>query len=427
MAAPKTIPRINQIQKPKPFEYRYVRLEGDTDLYIVPTSSRLELVKIEVVVNRGRFDEGKKLSSRFCARILKEGTKARNNDDINDIFDFYGANFHVQYHMDYASFSLICLRRYCLDLIPLVFEIISSPVFDKEELSLLKKKAVARHKLALADNDSLSFRVLTERIFGHTHAYGYNSTEEDILAIESEDLFMFHEKNYRRPFIKIYIAGNIDRDIYEEIGHQVSLLSVGSAEYDEIGPVDVPAMNPDSLYVKNEYTYDSQSSIKMGKLIVKRDHPDYTSVHFLNTLLGGFFGSRLMQNIREKKGLTYNIFSDLEPMKHGAYFMIGTDVKTENIEEVIALIHHEIDILEQKLISDKEMRMVRNYIKGTLLSSLDGVFSKSEMIKILTLEGMKIQWIFDFFDRLDIILPTDIPALVKKYMKSEDLFTVVVN
>lgn len=427
VATPKTIPRINQIQKPKPFEYRHVRLSGDTDMYIVPASGGLELVKIELVVDRGRFDEEKRLSSRFCARILKEGTKDRNNDDINDIFDFYGASFHVQYHLDYASFSLICLRRYCLDLIPLVFEIISSPVFDKDELALLKKKALSRHKLALADNDSLSFRVLTERIFGAAHAYGYNSTEEDIHAISSDDLFRFHEKNYRRPFLKIYIAGNIGPDIYDEIGRQVSLLPAGSAEIGSYDSRPRPASVPDDLYVKNEYAYDSQSSIKMGKQIVKRDHPDYPSVHFLNTLLGGFFGSRLMQNIREKKGMTYNIFSDLEPMKYGAYFMIGTDVKTENIEEVITLIRREIETLEQKLISDKEMRMVRNYIKGTLLSSLDGVFSKSEMIKILTLEGMEIQWIFDFFDRLDGILPTDVPGLVKKYMKTEELFTVVVN
>src|SRR5690625_1037040 len=130
------IPRINPIQKPKPFEYSHVHLEGDTDFYIVPAAASLELVKIEVVVDRGRFDEDKRLSSRFCARALKEGTKARNNDDINDLFDYYGAHFHVQYHLDYASFSLICLRRYCLDLIPLFFDIFLSNTFYLITLSL---------------------------------------------------------------------------------------------------------------------------------------------------------------------------------------------------------------------------------------------------------------------------------------------------
>lgn len=422
------IPRINPIQKPKPFEYSHVHLEENTDFYMVPAAASLELVKIEVVVDRGRFDEDKRLSSRFCARALKEGTKVRNNDDINDLFDFYGAQFHVQYHLDYASFSLVCLRRYCLDLIPLVFEIITSPTFDKVELSLLKKKALSRHRLALADNDALSFRVLTEKIFGPGHPYGYNTTEEDIHAIDREDLFRYHEKNYRRPFIKVYVAGNIDQDIYDEIGYQVSLLPGGGKESDDhISFENNVPFDPEAEYVKNEYAYDSQSSIKMGKKIVKRDHPDYPSVHFLNTLLGGFFGSRLMQNIREKKGLTYNIFSDLEPMKYGAFFMIGTDVKTQNIEEVISLIRYEICRLKDEMISEQEIHMVRNYIKGALLSSLDGVFSKSEMVKILTLEDMEIRWIFDFFDRLDTITATDIPELIKKYMKTGELFTVVVN
>src|SRR5690625_7723704 len=120
----------------------------------------------------------------------------------------------------------------------------------------------------------------------------------------------------------------------------------------------------------------------MGKKIVKRDHPDYPSVHFLNTLVGGFFGSRLMQNIREKKGLTYNIFSDLEPMKYGAFFMIGTVLKNQNIEEVISLIRYEICGLEEEKISVEETRMVRIFIKGELLSSLDVIFSKSETVKI---------------------------------------------
>ena len=134
-----------------------------------------------------------------------------------------------------------------------------------------------------------------------------------------------------------------------------------------------------------------------------------------------------MQNIREKEGLTYNIYSDLEPMKHDAYFMIGTDVKTDNIDKVIEMIYQELTFLEQKLISDKELRMVKNYIRGYLLSSLDGVFSKAEIVKILTLEDMEVSWIYEFFDRLDDIRAKDIPDLVKKYLKKEELFTVVVN
>lgn len=422
------LPEIKRIQKPAPFEYHFEEVDSNCALYTIPGMQDLGLVKIEIVLNRGRFDEQKKLSSRFCARMLKEGTQTRNQDDINDVFDFFGAQFNVQYHLDYASFSLVCLTPYCRELIPLVFEILSTPQFDPEELTRLKKRAQSKLKLSLADNDSLSFRILTEKIFGSQHAYGYNSTSTDIDAIRIDDLLEFHDRYYRKSNFRVFLSGSFDRDIQQTLLDHLHALP--ETEKETANGVAFDAPNPDGpgrYQVKNKYAFNAQSSIKMGKRIVQRHHPDYVPIHFTNTLLGGFFGSRLMQNIREKEGLTYNIFSDLEPMKHDAYFMIGTDVKTQNIEKVISLIHHELDKLEHELVGEKEFGMVRNYIKGYLLSSLDGVFSKAEIVKILTLENMEVRWIYNFFDRLDEIDPADIPGLVKKYLKKDELYTVVVN
>ncbi len=423
------VPEIAPIQKPAAFEYETNVILEDCALYTIPATHELDLVKIEIVLNRGRHVEQKKLSSRFCARMLKEGTQFKNQDDINDLFDFYGANFHVQYHLDYASFSLVCLSRYCRQLIPLVFEIITQPEFDAIDLKRLKKRAKSKLKLALADNDALSFRILTEKIFGSQHAYGYNSTREDIEQIQVEDLQAFHDTFYCKPNFKVFLSGSVSSDIKKELLDHIHALpdqrynpTSFSPEYSKNR-----VSHPDVIYLKNDYAFNTQSSIKMGKRIIRRNHPDYIPIHFVNTLLGGFFGSRLMQNIREKEGLTYNIYSDLEPMKHDAYFMIGTEIKTDNIDKVIKMIYHEIQQLEQDIISDQELRMVRNYIKGYLLSSLDGVFSKAEIVKILTLEGMPVNWIYGFFDRLDEIEAEEIPRLVKKYLKKEELFTVVVN
>lgn len=425
---PIKLPKIKQIVKPQPFEYQREAIDGSCELFIIPATNAVDLVKFEIVLDRGRHNEEKKLSSRFCARMLKEGTQTMNNDDINDLFDFYGAQFNVQYQLDYASFSMVCLRKYCLKLIPLVFEIISKPDFNAKELEILKKRAKSKLKLSLADNDALSFRILTEKIFGSQHPYGYNSTTEDIAAIEVEDLKEFHRKHYHKANFKFYLSGNVDASIHKEVLSQISLLPVDHSENITLKPTLLENDSiPEMTYIKNDYAFNTQSSIKMGKRIISRCHPDYIPIHFTNTLLGGFFGSRLMQNIREKEGLTYNIYSDLEPMKYDAYFMIGTEIKTENINKVIRMIYNELDYLEQKLISDKEMSMVRSYIKGYLLSSLDGVFSKAEIVKILTLDNMKVDWIYDFFDQLDEITAADIPVLIKKYLKKEELYTVVVN
>ncbi|HLT94519.1 MAG TPA: insulinase family protein, partial [Membranihabitans sp.] len=270
------LPGIKKIEKPAPFEYHIEMVGEESTLYTIPGMQNLGLVKVEIVLNRGRFDEQKKLSSRFCARMLKEGTQTRNQDDINDVFDFFGAQFNVRYQLDYASFSLICLTKYCKELIPLVFEIISQPQFDRVELARLKKQAQSKLKLSLADNDSLSFRILTEKIFGSQHPYGYNSTVSDIDAIQIEDLLEFHERYYRKPNFKVFLSGSFNQDIQNTLLEYMHLLPEGNQEstddvvFDALDPA-----GPGTYFTKNEYAFNTQSSIKMGKRIVQRHHPDY--------------------------------------------------------------------------------------------------------------------------------------------------------
>jgi predicted Zn-dependent peptidase len=190
---------------------------------------------------------------------------------------------------------------------------------------------------------------LTEKIFGSQHPYGYNSTREDIQAITVDDLREFHEKYYCKPNFKVFLSGSVNKDIKEDILSHIHQLPDKSVSDDLPSEYSFISDNqPELIYLKNDYAFNTQSSIKMGKRIIMRNHPDYIPVHFANTLLGGFFGSRLMQNIREKEGLTYNIYSDLEPMKYDAYFMIGTDIKTENIDKVIQMIYQEME-LHQRL------------------------------------------------------------------------------
>ncbi|WP_236969195.1 M16 family metallopeptidase [Membranihabitans marinus] len=423
------IPAIKDIDKPQPFEYHGQKLRTGTDFYTIPSAHSLELVKIEVVLDRGRFQEEKRLSSRFCARMLKEGTIHYNSDAINDKFDFFGADFQVRYHLDYASFTLVSLKKHFPEVLPLFFEIIQWPKFDREELALLKKRAKSKLKLAEADNDAMSFRILTEKIFGSQHAYGYNSNYDDIDNIEIEDLYRYHEKNYCAPNFKVYLSGSVENDIVDIITEYLYKIPTGSTNGSSLKLVNLEGETnqPGEFFIKNNYSFDAQSSVKLGKRMLKRDHPDYIGMHFLNTIMGGFFGSRLMQNIREKKGLTYNIYSDLEPMKYDGYFIIGTDIKTENIKQVIGLIYDEIDILQNELIPVKEMNTVSNYIKGYLVSALDGVFSKAEIVKLLTLENMEVEWIYDFFDHIDNIKAEKVRQLAKNYLKKDQLFTVVVN
>ena len=170
-----------------------------------------------------------------------------------------------------------------------------------------------------------------------------------------------------------------------------------------------------------------QSGIRVGRRLFSRKHPDFNGVFVLNTILGGYFGSRLMTNIREKKGFTYNIYSTADAMLHDGCLYIATEVNGDKSAATLRAIFSEMKKMREKPVSDDELEMVRNYLLGMLLNGLDGPMNISDVVRNLLVEGLPLSAFDELVQAVRNIRPADIQALAQKYLQPEDYWVVQVG
>jgi predicted Zn-dependent peptidase len=170
-----------------------------------------------------------------------------------------------------------------------------------------------------------------------------------------------------------------------------------------------------------------QSSIRVGQEGINRSNPDYFGFSMLNTILGGFFGSRLQKNIREEKGFTYGISSSLAPMHRGGYWVVGTDVKNENVEETLSEINKEVRIIQEELVGEEELNLVKNYLMGSFTGELTQAFDIAEKVKIIEMEGLSEDYYDLFQSKIIEIRPKEIRDLANQYLDPSQFTQIVVG
>ena len=170
-----------------------------------------------------------------------------------------------------------------------------------------------------------------------------------------------------------------------------------------------------------------QSAIRIGKLMFNKTHPDFQSLQVLNTVYGGYFGSRLMSNIREDKGYTYGIGSGLVSLQHGGYFFITTEVGVDVTAKAIKEIYFEMDRLRKEKITTDELQLVKNYLLGTFLRSVDGPFAMADRFKGILNYNLG----YDYFDRyiatIRAVSASDLMGLANTYFDKDSMIELVVG
>src|SRR5690606_22095737 len=229
------------------------------------------------------------------------------------------------------------------------------PHFDEKELFTFSSVQVEKLKEELAKNEVLSYRIITEAIFGKEHPYGYNSMPEDYTALEREDIVRHFEDHVGTDNMSIFLSGRISDEVIRHVNDVFGTYKkITKAVHYESGIV-----LPHHQRIFYDAPGEMQSSLKIGRRLFDRTHPDQSAFFILNTVLGGYFGSRLMNVLREEKGLTYDVSSQMDQMLHDGCFYIGLELGSENVEEAIQLIYAEMDLLQQKKLRNKELDMVK--------------------------------------------------------------------
>lgn len=381
------------------------------------------IVQVELLNNAGRILETTPLAARTTASMLKEGAGGQSGQTISERVDYYGGSLVTGSSLDIARAQLFTLSRYEEEVIPYLASVWLEPDFPEEELLLLKQNRVQKLKEDLRKPDNLSYRAITEHIFGSDHPYGYNSTEEMYRHLSIEDIRDHYQQAYGYDNMQVIITGQVSDRTLTLLDNHIGTYTAEHTKRTYTSPAAAASSTRISCQLPDSY----QTGIKIGRRLFNRQHTDYPGLFVLNVILGGYFGSRLMSSIREDLGYTYNIYSSMGTLLHDGFYYISTEVDPRYAEATIAEIYRQINRLQTEPIPLDELHMVRNYILGHMLGMLDGPFNIAQLVKSYKVHGVSSTDFAHLKDVVTTISPEELQRLAQRYLQKEDMVEVVVG
>ena len=355
--------------------------------------------------------------------LLKNGTSTKNAFEINEHFEYYGAYLNRASYNETANISLHCLSKHTAHLLPVVNEIVTDSTFPEDELQLYKQNNKQRLAVSLQKSEFVAGRLIDEYVFGIDHPYGKYSTPEAYDALNGPALQSFYKQYYQQSKYLIFIAGKLPKDIDAQLNKNFGQLPVTSTATSKIHPLTAAAEKKYRVINDKEGV---QGSIRMCRHFPNRHHPDFTKATVLNNLFGGFFGSRLMSNIREDKGYTYGIHSYILNHIHESGWMISTEAGRDVCEATIQEVYKEMDLLRNKLVKKDELLLVKNYMLGSVLGDLDGPFHIIGKWKNIILNDMPATYFYDSVAAIEAVTAKELRELANKYFVPTDFYELVV-
>jgi len=383
-----------------------------------------DLVRIEWIFGNLRFNPEKPLLNMAVNSLLTEGTKTLSASQIADKIDFYGAFLQVDYGYDNSLVTLYSLNKHLQHTLPVIKDILTNSIFPQKELDTFIRNQRQKLQVSLQKNDVVARRLFSRTLYGNT-LYGLNADSDTYNTLQRGDMQQHFEQMYQPANCTMIIAGKVDENALKRI------TEVFDKEWTSVAlPADVsqPVLTPSAEHFYFTEKPDAlQSAIRMGIPAINRTHPDFPSLQVLNTVLGGYFSSRLMANIREDKGYTYGIGSGISSLKHGGAMYIATEVGADVCKAAMTEIEKEIRLLQDELIPDDELSLVRNFMMGSLLGSLENVFSHADKFKNLYFAGLG----YDYYDRyiqtIQSVSSERLQQLANQYLNIADFYKVIVG
>ena len=388
-----------------------------------------EVLQIEWVFAAGNSFEQANTIAAATNFLLKNGTSTRNALQINEQIDFYGAFLNRHCYNESATLTLHTLSKHLPDLLPVITDILTDSIFAQQEIDLFVQNSKQKLSVNLRKCDFVANRQIDSLLFGANHPYGRYSSFEAFDAITRNQLFAFYETFYKQGELVIFIAGKLPANwlqlLDEAFGHLPLRPLIPVKTQPQIPAL--PVADNRVVRISND-AQGVQGAIRLARPFPNRHHPDFQKVSVLNTVFGGFFGSRLMSNIREDKGYTYGIHSFVQNNIGPCAWMVTTEAGKEVCEAAIQEVYNEMELLRNELIDDEELLLVRNYLIGSILSSLDGPFQMIGRWKGYYLHGIDDGT--GYFNRavetIKTVSAEELQSLAQTWLQPETFYEMVV-
>jgi predicted Zn-dependent peptidase len=307
-------------------------------------------------------------------------------------------------------------------LLPLLGELLTEATYPEPEIAAAVQRYVQQVRVERDKNAHRASERFSRNLFGAPHPYCSEIDLEAVATLTAPVLQAFYRDRYSLSSAEVFVAGDVRDD---DVAALLAVLPVGNSLPT---PLPVPPMLvPGPARDEIRLPASMQSAVRVGRLWAEPHHPDTHRLFVLNQILGGYFGSRLMKNIREDKGFTYGIYSSVTHREHASSLVIGADVNADSTEATFMEIYHELARLRDELVPMHELDTVRQYATGKFVGDTSTIFDQLSKYQFLVLRGLSA----DYYDQLLAAIATTTPVqlreLANQYLTPEAMQEVVVG
>lgn len=403
---------------------RPVAMPNGVPLYLLEGVDK-GVVRFDILFKGGYAVQSKPLLAMFTNRMLREGAGELSAAEISQKLDYYGAWIDMYSSQNSNHITLYTMSKHFVPLLNVLEEMIKRPLFPQENLDTVKSNNKSYFMVNSRKVDVVSQRYFENSLWGDGHPLGHVVEAADYDAITRDDIVGYYNNYYGSYNCTMFLSGNADEAMISALNDCFGAEAWGCEK--ECAAVE--PLPPSSCLSRRfiQVPGTMQSAVKIGFMAMDATHPDYHKFRFLCVLLGGYFGSRLMSNIREDNGYTYHISAELDAYGCRNAFMISSETATEYVEPLIKEVYKELGRLVNEPVAADEIELVRNYIMGELCREYEGQSAKSEVFINAWLSGADFASVNSYIDEIKEITPAELHRLANLYFKRENMIEIVVG
>ncbi len=380
-------------------------------------------VRLDILFKGGYGVQEKPLQAMFVNRMLREGAGSLSAAEISQKLDYYGAWIDMYSSQGCNHITLYTLSKHFIPLLGLLETMVKNPTFPEENLETTKRNNKSFYMINSRKVDVVSQRYFEHSLWGEGHPLAHIVVPEDYDSITVDDLWSYYRMVYASCNCSIFIAGTFDDSMINAVAAAFGCEEWGAGE--PVGNILLPPAA--TIYGRRNIVVKDtmQSAVKIGFMAMDSSHPDFHRFRVLSVLFGGYFGSRLMSNIREENGYTYHISAELDAYGNGNSFMISSEAANEYVEPLIVEVKREIRRLLEEPVPEAEVELVRNYIMGELCREYEGLSAKSEVFINAWLSGEKFSSVNDYINTVQSVGAAELREVARKYLSTGNMIEIV--
>ncbi len=388
----------------------------------------IPMVTVNMVITAGSVVEpaDKPGLASLTASLLMQGTTRRTASQISSEIDYMGGSLGVSAGEDFASASLRVLSKDLRKGFDLLADVLMNPVFDQQEIDRKVKETLAAIRRQKDEPEVIAREAFAKTVFGN-HPYG--TVSDDIAAflpkVTREDIQSFYTRRYGPNHSIIAVVGDVtEAEIVKALREKFK----GWKPAEKVDPKHPASPAIKKVKVVKLDKNITQANIAVGHLGISRENPDFYAVVMMNYILGGGgFSSRLMDNIRDNRGLAYDVHSVFAAQKEPGLFRVWTQTKSESANDAINEIMKELKRIRTEPVSDKELADAKAYLTGSFPLRMDTSAKIAGMLTNIEIYNLGMDYPERYISLMNALTKQDILRVAKKYLQPDKTVIVVLG